>query len=202
MPELGSNVFVSIWIVVDFPAPLADELGLTRRQINYALARFNEELTLQKLPTIQRNPRGDIFVPLEVVQLFSHAEVKEQRKIKIKAKTNPLKLLLALFLAGMILFIFWPKGLANQVKLSIFALLVASYGLLSEGLTEEQVIKLGVFSGKFQDYQQIQVEKITEKESFVTFYQKKNHSFSLRFAVSAEEVTSFLEGKSKFGIID
>ncbi|EGO8621149.1 PRD domain-containing protein [Enterococcus faecalis] len=57
---------------------LADELGLTRRQINYALARFNEELTLQKLPTIQRNPRGDIFVPLEVVQLFSKAEVKEQ----------------------------------------------------------------------------------------------------------------------------
>lgn len=53
------------------------------------------------------------------------------------------------------------------------ALLVASYGLLREGLTAEQVIKLGVFSGKIQDYQQIQVEKITEKESFVTFYQRK-----------------------------
>ncbi|MGC3362658.1 hypothetical protein ACPTGY_14570, partial [Enterococcus faecalis] len=87
-------------------------------------------------------------------------------------------------------FIFWPNDLANQLKLSIFVLLVASYGLLREGLTEEQVIKLGIFSGKFQDYQLIEVEKITDKESFVTFYQKKNHSFSLRFAVSAEEVTS------------
>lgn len=132
---------------------------------------------------------GIFFIILLALQL------KEQRKIKIKAKTNPLKLLLALFLAGMILFIFWPNDLANQLKLSILALLVASYGWLREGLTEEQVIKLGVFSGKFQDYQQIQVEKITEKESFVTFYQKKNHSFSLRFAVSAEEVMRLLKGE-------
>ncbi|HFK2537164.1 hypothetical protein [Enterococcus faecalis] len=74
--------------------------------------------------------------------------------------------------------------------------------MLREGLTVEQIIKLGVFSGKFQDYQQIQVEKIIEKESLVTFYQKKNYSFLLCFAVLAKEVTSFLEGKSKLGIIN
>ncbi|EJA1042716.1 PTS sugar transporter subunit IIA [Enterococcus faecalis] len=75
---------------------LADELGLTLRQINYALAQFNEELMLQKLPTIQRNQRGDIFVPLEVVQLFSKAEVKEQDDIFYSENERTALLLVAL----------------------------------------------------------------------------------------------------------
>ena len=35
-------------------AELTKELGLTRRQINYAINQFNSELITQKIPSIER----------------------------------------------------------------------------------------------------------------------------------------------------
>lgn len=52
-------------------AELTKELGLTRRQINYAINQFNSELITQKIPNIERNHAGDFIVPLEVLQLLS-----------------------------------------------------------------------------------------------------------------------------------
>ncbi|MGC3051285.1 hypothetical protein ACPTKJ_16055, partial [Enterococcus faecalis] len=76
-------------------------LGLTRRQINYALAQFNEELLFQKLPTIQRNQRGDIFVPLEVVQFVSEAKVKVKDDI-FYSENERTALLLVVFVVNLV----------------------------------------------------------------------------------------------------
>lgn len=52
-------------------AELTAELGLTRRQINYAINQFNSELITQKIPSIERNHAGNFNVPLEVLQMLA-----------------------------------------------------------------------------------------------------------------------------------
>lgn len=44
-------------------------LELTRRQINYAITQFNDELAAKKLPLIVRSHSGSFILPLEVLQL-------------------------------------------------------------------------------------------------------------------------------------
>lgn len=56
---------------------LTAALGLTKRQINYAINSFNEELQLKKIPTIKRSHRGDFEIPLEVLQMLRKAERPE-----------------------------------------------------------------------------------------------------------------------------
>ncbi|MBS7578021.1 MULTISPECIES: PTS sugar transporter subunit IIA [unclassified Enterococcus] len=51
---------------------LAARLKLTKRQINYAITQFNEELIAKNLPIIERNNNGIFFMPLEVMQLFTN----------------------------------------------------------------------------------------------------------------------------------
>ncbi|MDK6479779.1 helix-turn-helix domain-containing protein, partial [Enterococcus faecalis] len=41
---------------------LTSELDLTRRQINYAINQFNEELKTKNIPLIQRSHSGNITV--------------------------------------------------------------------------------------------------------------------------------------------
>ncbi|WP_430611903.1 BglG family transcription antiterminator [Enterococcus sp. DIV0876] len=52
-------------------AELTSELSLTKRQINYAIQQFNEELSENQFPVIMRNHVGDFMIPLEVLRLFS-----------------------------------------------------------------------------------------------------------------------------------
>ncbi|OTN76005.1 hypothetical protein A5886_001081 [Enterococcus sp. 8G7_MSG3316] len=52
-------------------AELTKELSLTKRQINYAIQQFNEELSENQVPEITRNHAGDFMIPLEVIRLFS-----------------------------------------------------------------------------------------------------------------------------------
>lgn len=53
---------------------LTSELDLTRRQINYAINQFNEDLEMKNIPTIQRSHSGDITVPIEVIQMMSQLD--------------------------------------------------------------------------------------------------------------------------------
>lgn len=50
---------------------LADKLSLTRRQVNYAITQFNQEMALNRLSGIVRKNDGTFFVPLEVVQTIT-----------------------------------------------------------------------------------------------------------------------------------
>lgn len=53
---------------------LTSELDLTRRQINYAINQFNEELKTKNIPLIQRSHSGNITVPIEVIQMISQPD--------------------------------------------------------------------------------------------------------------------------------
>ncbi|MDT2849034.1 PTS sugar transporter subunit IIA [Vagococcus carniphilus] len=59
-------------------AELSKELNLTRRQINYAINQFNEELELMGLPKIERTYVGDFNVPLEVLKLLASDDIGKQ----------------------------------------------------------------------------------------------------------------------------
>lgn len=58
---------------------ISKELKLSKRQINYAIAQFNEELALSKLPGISRNHSGDFLIPLEVIKLIAGKETQEEQ---------------------------------------------------------------------------------------------------------------------------
>ena len=65
---------------------LTSELDLTRRQINYAINQFNEDLEMKNVPTIQRSHSGDITVPIEVIQMMSQLDqetVNEQATLAL-----------------------------------------------------------------------------------------------------------------------
>ncbi|KAF1297365.1 transcriptional antiterminator [Enterococcus sp. JM4C] len=78
---------------------LSKELQLSKRQINYAIARFNEELTLKKLPNIVRNHSGDFSIPLEIVKLIAGKQVKEgQSTIQVFSENERVALLLMMLI--------------------------------------------------------------------------------------------------------
>lgn len=67
---------------------LADKLSLTKRQVNYAITQFNQEMALNKLFGIVRKNDGTFFVPLEVVQtitenLISNELYSDQERVVI-----------------------------------------------------------------------------------------------------------------------
>lgn len=67
---------------------LADKLSLTKRQVNYAITQFNQEMALNKLSGIVRKNDGTFFVPLEVVQtitenLISNELYSDQERVVI-----------------------------------------------------------------------------------------------------------------------
>lgn len=57
---------------------LADKLSLTKRQVNYAITQFNQEMALNKLSGIVRKNDGTFFVPLEVVQKITANSISDE----------------------------------------------------------------------------------------------------------------------------
>lgn len=78
-------------------AELTKELGLTRRQINYAINQFNSELITQKIPSIERNHSGDFNVPLEILQMMS-AQQRQMEYLTSVPSDEERAALLAMFL--------------------------------------------------------------------------------------------------------
>lgn len=74
-------------------AELTNELSLTRRQINYSITQFNEELLGQQLPKIERNHAGDFILPLEVIHLISNQSQENERPAEILADDERVALL-------------------------------------------------------------------------------------------------------------
>ncbi|MGY3749405.1 helix-turn-helix domain-containing protein [Vagococcus acidifermentans] len=79
-------------------AELTRELGLTRRQINYAINQFNSELITQNIPCIERNHAGDFIVPFEVLQMIS-APKRQTAQMNTIPSDDERRALLTMFLA-------------------------------------------------------------------------------------------------------
>ena len=56
---------------------IAVKLNLSKRQINYALNQFNEELLERGIPTVNRSHSGEISIPIEVIRLFANQNEEE-----------------------------------------------------------------------------------------------------------------------------
>lgn len=120
-------------------------------------------------------------------------QIKEQRRIVIPAKHNIIKVVLTLALAAASLFIFWPQTLADQIKLTAFALMIAAFGLLKEGLAQDHLVKLGVMAGAYPQYEMIQLEESPFGETFVTFYKGKNSHFSQLYPQDSQTLVAFFQ---------
>lgn len=118
-------------------------------------------------------------------------QYKEQKKVLIRTKKSRGKVLLTIGLAGSLLLIFWPDLLANQIKLIAFSILILSIGFFKEGLTHNHLVKLGLLSGEYTQYECIQIETLGETQTFVTFYKKKNNHFSLLFDCYQSELVAY-----------
>lgn len=124
--------------------------------------------------------------------LLVYLQIKEQKKIVIKAKFNPVKLGLTMILAVLLLVIFWQPQLSDQVKLIAFAVMIVVFGFLSEGLGKDSLIKFGILSGEYQKYETIQLEATkNHQETFVSFYQRKNTRISLLVSQDVDSLVQF-----------
>ncbi|WP_299516598.1 hypothetical protein [uncultured Rummeliibacillus sp.] len=129
---------------------------------------------------------GFLFV-LMVIQ------IKEQMQIKIKAKTSTFRRLLSFGLAILLLYIFWQPNLANQLKLVAFSMMILISGFGNEGLATDHLVKLGIISEAYTDYEFIQIEKIPNQSSFVTFHKTKNSHFSMFYDEKNQELINYFE---------
>ncbi|MDT2831904.1 hypothetical protein P7H60_07670 [Vagococcus carniphilus] len=123
-------------------------------------------------------------------------QIKEQRNIIIFSETSKIKRSLSIILSLSILVIFWQPLLYNQIKLIAFAALILFIGFTKEGLGKSSLIKFGLLTGKFEDYQTIQIEETKTGKTFVSFYRKKNNRSSMLFKVSVEELENYFEEQS------
>ncbi len=86
--------------------------------------------------------------------------------------------------------IFWPDQFSDQLKLFALIGLVCLVGFSKEGLGADQLIKLGVLKGEYDQYTAIEVEQTVNNQTFVTFYKNKNSRFSLLFSESLQILQS------------
>lgn len=123
--------------------------------------------------------------------LLIFLQIREQQRIILATKRSRIKQFLALTLAMMILIVFWPELLADQIKLIAFAILICAIGFLKDGLAKEHLVRFGILNGNYHQYIKIEIETVGEGQSFVTFYKRKNNQFSLFFDVSSDILTAY-----------
>lgn len=76
---------------------VASKLNLSKRQINYALNQFNEELLERGVPTVNRSHSGEITIPMEVIRLFAKQN-KEETKTPVYSEYERSALILLLLI--------------------------------------------------------------------------------------------------------
>lgn len=125
--------------------------------------------------------------------ILSVLQYKEQKLVVLKIRKSLLKKSISLGLVIAMLFFFWPVAVEEQLRLVIFSLLIAGFGLCKEGLGEDVLIKTGFIDAPYTDFQSITIENTEKSTSFVTFYkQKKNAATSFLIEADAVTVEQFL----------
>lgn len=120
-------------------------------------------------------------------------QVREQKKIKLVAKSSWIKKSISVILSITLTTVFWSNNLADQIKLIAFAVLIFMFGFMKEGVSEDHLIKLGVLTGDFHAFKKIQIEALSNHAQFVSFYKSKNSRLSLVFDTPKEELISYFE---------
>ena len=88
-----------------------------------------------------------VFVAVMVI-----IEISNIRKIKLKAKTNYVRMILSIVISIAASIILWPKELDGQVQLITISLLILFYGFVPEGLGTNELVRAGVLNGDYHRY--------------------------------------------------
>ena len=104
-------------------------------------------------------------------------QIIDQKKIIVFAQSSPVRKSLSILLTVAILLIFWPEHLTDQIKLVAFASVILINGF-EGGSSKDSVVRFGVLNGNFNRYPQVQVEKLGDDKSFISFYKSKNNFFN------------------------
>lgn len=123
-------------------------------------------------------------------------QIREQKNIIIFSEPSKIKKGLSIMLSTSVLIIFWQPVIYDQIKLIAFASLILFIGFTKEGLGSTSLIKFGLLTGKFNDYQIIQIEKTKTGKSFVSFYRKKNNRSSMLFEATIDELECYFKEQS------
>lgn len=129
-----------------------------------------------------------IFLALLIV-----LQVRDQKKIKLVAKSSWIKKIISVVLSITLITVFWSNNLVDQIRLIAFAILIFMFGFIKEGMSEDRLIKLGVLTSDFHAFKKIQIEALSNHTQFVSFYKSKNSRLSLVFETSTEELISYFE---------
>jgi len=121
-------------------------------------------------------------------------EYQQQRTIKIKAKSSPIKYLIAVVAAIFIVVLFWSTSIQSNIKLIVIAILFASVAFFDQGLGETKVVTYGSLSkaSNYGRYDRIIIEDMN-KGTMMTFSSKKGGGYSLIFDEDSDVLYSFVK---------
>lgn len=126
--------------------------------------------------------------------IMMYIEIKDSKKIKIKARTNYVRMGMAIVISISSAVIFWPNNLPQQLELLTISTLILFFGFVPEGLGREQVIKVGTLDGDYNRYEKIELESEDKKNRFtrVSFFIRKNNATSLVVTGDKNKVFDYL----------
>lgn len=129
-----------------------------------------------------------VFVAVMVI-----IEISNIRKIKLKAKTNYVRMILSIVISIAASIILWPKELDGQVQLITISLLILFYGFVPEGLGTNELVRAGVLNGDYHRYKKIVIERNNRNkdQTRVDFHLRRNTSY-LIFDQDLERVKNFI----------
>lgn len=123
-------------------------------------------------------------------------QYQEQKEIIIEISNKKARKISAVLLAIVLVLVFWPATLDNQIKLSVFCGMIMASGLVKEGLGKTRLIKLGFLEAHYEKFQGFEISQTDAGLSYVTLYRgKKNNSTSFFSEVDETTITDFLMDK-------
>ncbi|MHC5373772.1 BglG family transcription antiterminator [Enterococcus sp. LJL120] len=172
---------------------LTEELGLTKRQINYSINQFNQELELQGLPIIERNHVGDFLIPLAILKNFDSLAGQQQVTATILTENERSALVLFTLIAN-----------TDYVSLQH----VIEYLEVSKNTASEDIKKAGWLAEKYQltiQYDRINgyqlkgsehriLQLLSDLVKHYNFIQKEEYRDQFQLSITENEVIHLIHG--------
>lgn len=128
------------------------------------------------------------------VLIMMGIEIKEVKTIKLKARTNYIKIIMAIIISIAVVLIFRTGHSERDAEVMIIAVIVLFYGLVPEGIGATGVVKVGTLNGNFNRYQKIELEAagLSNQYTRIHFYLRKNNSTALVVDAAVTAVADYL----------
>jgi len=124
--------------------------------------------------------------------------LKNAKKIIFKARTNYVRMTMAVIVSVMIVILFWSQAKYAKLELISIILLILFCGFAPEGLGNNQVFMIGSLNSNLAKYQKIELEPEDKNDNFtrIHFYIRKNNSTCLVIKGSVETTKKYFLTKT------